>query len=40
VDGVNYIVPIDAKLARAEQVPEEGVALERLIAKVADAKTA
>jgi Caspase domain len=33
VDGVNY-----AKLARAEPVPEEGVALERLIAKVADAK--
>jgi tetratricopeptide (TPR) repeat protein len=33
LDGVNYLVPVDAKLARADHVEDETVALTRLLSK-------
>jgi uncharacterized caspase-like protein len=38
VDGVNYVVPVDAKLANTRDAPEEAVPLDRLVDAVDGAK--
>jgi uncharacterized caspase-like protein len=38
MNGVNYLVPVDAKLARAEHVEDEAVSLARLLAKAQPAR--
>jgi formylglycine-generating enzyme required for sulfatase activity/uncharacterized caspase-like protein len=38
VDGQNYLIPTDAKLARASDVEDETVALERVLARAREAK--
>jgi uncharacterized caspase-like protein len=37
MNGVNYLVPVDAKLARADHVEDETVTLTRMLSKVAPA---
>ena len=39
LDGVNYIVPVDAKLAADRDVPDEAIALDRLVATVDGVRT-
>jgi hypothetical protein len=38
VDGQNYLIPVDARLARASDIEEEAVPLERALSKVREAK--
>jgi uncharacterized caspase-like protein len=38
IDGVNYLVPVDAKLATDRDVPDEAIALDRLINTVGAAR--
>ncbi len=38
IDGVNYLVPIDAKLSADRDVPDEAIALDRLVTAVSGAR--
>lgn len=38
VDGRSYLIPVDASLTRASHVEDEALALDRVLAKVADAR--
>jgi uncharacterized caspase-like protein len=38
MNGINYLVPVDAKLARADHAEDEAVALTRVLSKVEKAR--
>jgi len=38
LDGINYLVPVDAKLAVDRDVADEAIALDRIMSAVSDAK--